>query len=103
MRRREFIGLLGSAVAAWPLSVRAQQGEGVRRIGVLMARKTDDAEGQKQFAAPRRPRRTAEPRSARLIYGAMASPGRGRSPYSVPWKRRMPASQRSRSWALRSM
>ncbi|MFZ0624267.1 MAG: ABC transporter substrate-binding protein [Pseudolabrys sp.] len=53
MRRREFIGLLGSAVAAWPLSVRAQQGEGVRRIGVLMARKTDDAEGQKQFAALR--------------------------------------------------
>src|SRR4249920_1645865 len=53
MRRREFIGLLGSAVATWTLSVRAQQGEGVRRIGVLMARKTDDAEGQKQFAALR--------------------------------------------------
>jgi len=39
--------------AAWPLAARAQQGEGVRRIGVLMARKIDDAEGQKQFAALR--------------------------------------------------
>ncbi|MGB6349666.1 MAG: ABC transporter substrate-binding protein [Pseudolabrys sp.] len=53
MRRREFIGLLGSAVAALPTAVRAQQGGDVRRIGVLMARKADDAEGQKQIAALR--------------------------------------------------
>ena len=51
MRRREFIGLLGSAAAgmviSWPQVARAQQPEQIRRLGVLMAYTQDDAEAQK--------------------------------------------------------
>jgi len=51
MRRREFIALIGSAAATWPLAARAQPADRMRRIGVLMPYANDNSEARERLAA----------------------------------------------------
>jgi putative ABC transport system substrate-binding protein len=51
MRRRDFLKTICGSTIAWPLAAHAQQGERVRRIGVLMSTASDDPDAQANIAA----------------------------------------------------
>lgn len=53
MRRREFLGVVSSIAAAWPLTAVAQPAERLRRIGILHDYAENDPEGRIQIAALR--------------------------------------------------
>ena len=49
--RRAFMSLLAGSASLWPLAVRAQQPEQVRRIGVLMGYTESDSDARAWYAA----------------------------------------------------
>src|SRR6266446_6704981 len=76
MRRREFITLLGGAAAVWPLAARAQQGQRMRRVSLLLPLAEDDPEAQsrvKAFKHGLRDVEWVEGRNIRIDYRFSAS------------------------------
>ena len=53
IHRRELITLLGAAGTAWPVGAWGQQGERVRRVGILIGYESSDGIAQARLAALR--------------------------------------------------
>jgi putative ABC transport system substrate-binding protein len=50
MRRRDFLNIIAGLTVAWPLDLRAQQSGQLRKVGILISTREDDAEGQARAA-----------------------------------------------------
>jgi putative ABC transport system substrate-binding protein len=77
MNRRDLITILGGA-AAWPIAARAQQGDRIRRVSVLMSLAENDPEAQARFAALARGLRDlgwTEGRNLRIEYRGIVGGG----------------------------
>ena len=51
MRRRDFVKAIAGSAAVWPLTVRAQQGERVRRLGIIMGTVREESETKARITA----------------------------------------------------